>query len=296
MTRVAVVGRGDVSVVHLAAIEKLGAKLVGAAEQPDVVHVCTPHDQHVPVAIEALENGAHVFLEKPVAHTVAEAERLVTAAKRFPHRKVGVCLQNRYNTASEVARRRLADLGEIRGASATVLWHRGQSYYRAEPWRGAKARSGGGVLINQAIHTIDLLQWLVGDVIAVTGHAGRYSGYDIDVEDTAGLSLDHANGARSVLFATLANATDSPVTIEIVTEKATLSLRGDLTFSHVDGTVEVIPVRRASTGGRAYWGASHELIIADFYRSLAGPEPFWIGPAEALRSQQIIDAVYRQNH
>ncbi|WP_433360011.1 Gfo/Idh/MocA family protein [Actinoplanes sp. CA-142083] len=296
MTRVAVVGRGDVSVVHLAAIEKLGAELVGADQQPDVVHICTPHDQHVPLAIEALESGAHVFLEKPVAHTVEEAERLVAAAKDFPHLKVGVCLQNRYNTASSVARQRLKSLGSVKGASATVMWHRTPEYYQAKPWRGQKARSGGGVLINQAIHTVDLLQWLVGEVVTVNGDAGTYSGYDIDVEDTASLILDHENGARSVLFATVTNAVDSPVTIEIVTDKATLLLRGDLTITHQDGTVEVIAERRASSGGRSYWGASHELIIADFYRSLADPEPFWIGPGEALKSQLIIDAVYRRNN
>jgi predicted dehydrogenase len=258
------------------------------------VHICTPHDQHVPLAIEALENGAHVFLEKPVAHTVEEAERLVAAAKDFPHLKVGVCLQNRYNTAAEVARQRLESLGDVKGASATVMWHRTPEYYRAKPWRGRKANSGGGVLINQAIHTVDLVQWLVGEVEEVRGQAGACNGYDIDVEDTASLILDHANGARSVLFATVANAVDSPVSIEIVTGNATLLLRGDLTITHADGTVEVIPERRTSTGGRSYWGASHELIIADFYRSLADPEPFWIGPAEALKAQLIIDAVYRQ--
>jgi len=331
--RVAVVGRGDVSVVHLAALATNDAQLINANvnanvntdaqpvnvdvnsdaqpvnvdvnngvqlvdidEQPDVVHICTPHDQHVRLAIEALERGAHVFLEKPVAHTVDEAERLVAAAKDFPHLKVGVCLQNRYNVASETARQRMETLGKVIGATATVAWHRTPEYYRAKPWRGQKARSGGGVLINQAIHTIDLVQWLVGDVVTVKGHAGAYSGYDIDVEDTASLVLDHANGARSVLFATVTNATDSPVTIEIVTEKAILRLRGDLTITHEDGTVELIGDSRTSTGGRDYWGASHELIIADFYRSLADPEPFWIGPAEALKSQLIIDAAYRQNH
>ncbi|MFI5892408.1 Gfo/Idh/MocA family protein [Actinoplanes sp. NPDC051513] len=305
MTRVAVIGPGDVSVVHLAAIEKLGADLVGVCDsdhrrflddlRPEVVHICTPHDQHVPIAIDALERGAHVFLEKPVAHTLDEAERLIAAAKEFPHLKVGVCLQNRYNLASRHARDLLPGLGEIAGASATVLWHRTPQYYRNRPWRGDRRRSGGGVLINQAIHTIDLVQWLVGDVTAVRGHAGRYGGFPGDVEDTASLMLDHANGARSVIFATVTNATDSPVSIEIVTEKATLTLRGDLTVAYADGRVDVVAEHRESTGGRDYWGASHELIIADFYRKLADPEPFWIGPEEAIRSQQLIDALYRQN-
>jgi predicted dehydrogenase len=315
VTRVAVIGLGDVSVVHLAAIRNLGASLVGVCDtnpqkggyrdhramldelRPDVVHICTPHDQHVPVAIDALERGAHVLMEKPVAHTVDEAQRLVTAAKDFPHLKVGVCLQNRYNAASRAAREFLSSEDEdIRGGSATLLWHREPAYYRARPWRGRRERSGGGVLINQAIHTLDLMQWLLGDVERLSGHAGRYGDFPgVDVEDTAHALLEHAGGARSVFFATVTNVVDEPVTIEIVTGRATLRIRGDLTVTYADGRTEVVTEPRSEGGGRDYWGASHELLIADFYRSLAGPEPFWIGPREALKSQYLIDTIYRQH-
>jgi predicted dehydrogenase len=326
VTRAAVIGCGDVSVVHLPAIAKLdGVDLVGvcdtdpdraaaAAERygvphftdhrqlldavrPDAAHVCTPHDQHTPVAIDCLDAGVAVLVEKPVAHTVAEADRLIAAARRHPGVKAGICLQNRYNTAARAARDRLGsgELGAVRGGSATVLWHRDPAYYRARPWRGRKDRSGGGVLINQAIHTLDLLEWLLGDVVRVRGHAGRYALDDIDVEDTASVLLDHAGGARSVLFATVGNAVDSPVTIEIVTERAVLLIRGDLTLNHADGRVETVAEPVAGAGGRSYWGASHELLIADFYRTLAGPEPFWIGPPEGARSLRLIDQIYRRN-
>ena len=306
--RVAVIGPGTVSVVHLAAIDKLGADLVGVCDagrdhrafldevRPDVVHICTPHDRHVPIAVDALERGVHVLLEKPVAHTLAEADRLVAAAKDHPARKIGVCLQNRYNLTSQAARDLLrgGELGAVRGASASVLWHRDAAYYQDRPWRGEKRRSGGGVLINQAIHTLDLLQWLLGDVTGVRGHAGRYGGIPgLDVEDTAHLVLDHAGGARSVFFATLTHVVDAPVTIEIVAERGTLLIRGDLTVTYADGRTEKVAELVPGTGGRSYWGASHELLIADFYRSLAGPEPFWISPAEASKVQQLIDEIYR---
>jgi predicted dehydrogenase len=263
-----------------------------------VVHVCTPHNQHVPVAIDCLEAGVAVLVEKPVAHTVAEADRLIAAAAGHPGAQAGICLQNRYNAAS-VAARELLDsgkLGAVRGGSATVLWHRDPAYYRARPWRGRVSESGGGVLINQAIHTLDLMQWLIGDVERVRGHAGRYA-LDgvIDVEDTAHALLDHAGGARSVVFATVGNATDSAVTIEIATERATLLIRGDLTVSYSDGRTETVAERVAGSGGRAYWGASHELLIADFYRALADPEPFWIGPREGARSLRLVHQIYRQN-
>ncbi|MFC3499633.1 Gfo/Idh/MocA family protein [Micromonospora krabiensis] len=318
MTTAAVIGCGDVSVVHLAAIERLGIELVGVCDtdparagtghvdhrdlldelRPDVVHVCTPHDQHVPIAIDALERGVHVLLEKPVAHTVAEAERLAAAVKDHPAVKVGVCLQNRYNRTARAARMLLAsgELGSVRGGSATVLWHRDREYYRARPWRGRTARSGGGVLINQAIHTLDLMEWLLGDVVELRGHAGRYGfGPEIDVEDTAHLLLEHAGGARSVLFATVTNVHDAPVSIEVVTERATVSIRGDLTVSYRDGRTEVVTERRTGPDGRAYWGASHELLIADFYRRLSEPAPFWLGVEEGTRSLRLIDQLYRQH-
>lgn len=322
--RVALIGPGTVSVVHLAAIEKLGpelgAELVGICDsrrdhreflddvRPDVVHICTPHDRHVQIATDALERGVHVLLEKPVANTVSEADRLAAAAKDHPDVKIGVCLQNRYNATSRAAYDLLlsGSLGPVAGASASVLWHRGEAYYAAKPWRGMRSRAGGGVLINQAIHTLDLLQWLLGDVTAIAGHAGRYGGASGDVEDTAHLLLDHAHsaqsgpardsvapGARSVFFATTTNAVDSPVTIEIVAERATLLLRGDLTVAYADGRVETVAELLPGGEGRSYWGASHELLIADFYRSLADPEPFWIGPREALKAQHLIDEIYR---
>jgi UDP-N-acetyl-2-amino-2-deoxyglucuronate dehydrogenase len=98
-----------------------------------------------------------------------------------------------------------------------------------------------------------------------------------------------------VIFATNANVTDSPVTIEIVTERAVLLIRGDLTVTYTDGRTETVTERRASTGGRSYWGVSHELLIADFYRTLPDPEPFWIDPQEGTRSLRLAHEIYRQN-
>jgi len=181
----------------------------------------------------------------------------------------------------------------VLGASATVAWNRPPAYYAARPWRGQQQRSGGGVMINQAIHTVDMLLWLLGDVTSVAGGSGRrVPDGQVDVEDTADLVLDHVSGARSVLFATTANIVDSPVTVEIVAEQATLYLRGDLTISYADGRVEVVPERVARSGGRAYWGVSHELLIRDFYDRLDDPEPFWISPAEAVKSLAVIEQLY----
>src|SRR6478609_4807260 len=196
MVRAAVIGCGDISVVHTAAIaEAPDAELVAVCDRdpdrlanatdaygvpgfadhntmldqvrPDVVHICTSHDQHVPVAIDCLARGVHVIMEKPLAHTLADGERLVAAAEQS-QAKIAVCFQNRYNTTAAAMHQRLStgELGRVLGAAATVCWHRTPDYYRSRPWRGTWAGSGGGVLMNQAIHTIDLLQWLLGDVTA----------------------------------------------------------------------------------------------------------------------------------
>ncbi|WP_458107611.1 Gfo/Idh/MocA family oxidoreductase [Arthrobacter sp. R3-55] len=327
MPTAAVIGCGDISTVHFEALSALeNAELVAVCDtdperlaaaaaahgvpgyadyldmlqevRPDVVHVCTPHHLHASVAADCLERGVNVIVEKPLAHTLEEGQRLIEVAERSPAR-IGVCFQNRYNATSQAMHELLdgGTLGQVVGASATVMWHRDGSYYRNRPWRGTWAEGGGGLMMNQAIHTVDLLQWLVGDVAKVEGRASTRSlGGVIEVEDTAEFVAEHVNGARSVFYATLANAVNAPVTLDIVTEKATLSLRGDLTVSYADGTVEVIQERVAETGGRSYWGVSHQLLIADFYATLGEPGRFWINPAEAAKSLGIIKDIYAQSY
>ncbi|GAA4028712.1 Gfo/Idh/MocA family oxidoreductase [Arthrobacter methylotrophus] len=327
MPTAAVIGCGDVSSVHFGAIAKLDdvelvavcdtdpARLQAAqaaygvagyadhlemleAVRPDVVHICTPHHLHASLAADCLERGVSVIVEKPLAHTLEEGRRLVEAAERSTA-KIAVCFQNRYNATSQAMRKLLDDggLGQVLGASATVMWHRTAGYYRDRPWRGTWSEGGGGLMMNQAIHTVDLLQWLVGDVTKVEGHASTRSLTGvIEVEDTAEFIAGHANGATSVFYATLANAVNAPVTLDIVTEKATLSLRGDLTVNYADGTVETVPERALESGGREYWGVSHELLIKDFYASLGDSMPFWISPAEAEKSLRIVKEIYAQSY
>jgi predicted dehydrogenase len=326
VTTAAVIGCGDVSTIHFEAIEAVEdielvavcdtdpAALAAAVERygvpgfadhrtllehvrPDVAHVCTPHDQHVPVALDLLDAGVHVLTEKPLAHSLADAERLVEAAERSDAR-IGVCFQNRYNATAQAARAVLdsGELGAVLGATATVMWTRTPDYYRTKPWRGRWETAGGGLLINQAIHTLDLVQWLLGDVVEVSGRAStRLYGDVIEVEDTAEMLLTHDGGARSVVFGSLANVVHAPVTIEITAERGVLTISGDLTITRADGRVETVEERRAPSEGRTYWGVSHEVLVRDFYDRLDDPEPFWISPAEAMKSLRILTDVYAQS-
>ncbi|WP_030016285.1 Gfo/Idh/MocA family protein [Curtobacterium sp. S6] len=325
-----IVGYGSVSAVHVEALRRMDeARLVGvcdvdperrrAAERdlgvptagriedaladwaPDVVHVTTPHDQHEPVILAALAAGCEVLTEKPLSSTLEGARRIIAAARnaaegpsaRVP--RVGVCFQNRYNRSAQVMKQTIdsGEFGAVTGAVATVAWHRPPEYYTEKPWRGTWAGSGGGLLINQAIHTIDLLQWMLGPVASVRGRVGTDALQGvIEVEDTAALTLTHESGVRSVLMATNAAPTNLPVTMDVVMERGHLRSGVELVVSGEGVPDRVIKERLPSDRAKSYWGASHTELIRDFYSGFSSGEKFWIDPREALASLQILKAAY----
>ena len=211
---------------------------------------------------------------------------------------IGVCFQNRFNPTIRAIRDLLEGgvLGDLVGGRAAVTWFRDESYYESRPWRGRWAESGGGVLINQAIHTLDLLQWFLGDVTTVRGVATRAALSDsIEVEDTAVLQLGHAGGQRSLFHASNGYVANAPVTLDLVAERGVVRLDTDVRVEHTEGRVDTIRETRVGHGEKAYWGASHRDLIDDFYRHVRAGTPFSIGPAEALKSLKIITAVYGQS-
>ncbi|MDO5535836.1 MAG: Gfo/Idh/MocA family oxidoreductase [Propionibacteriaceae bacterium] len=326
VSRAAIVGFGDVAIIHHEAItaidgvdlvgvvdtdadrRELAATLLGVpafatvdelvdAASPDVVHVTTPHHQHITPTLAALERGVHVLQEKPLAASIEDGQRLVDWADGWtPGRpQVGICFQNRYNVSSQELRRLLdsGELGAVHGAYASVVWTRTADYYKAKPWRGSRAESGGGLLINQAIHTLDLVQWFMGDVVDIAGHVATHKFGDvIEVEDTAEMLLTHDSGLKTSFYATLTAPQHRPVEFELDCENAYVTLRNGLSVHWKDGRVTTTAERKAPSGGRSYWGVSHELLIRDFYASVDDPEPFWIGPAEAMKSLQILKRTY----
>ena len=327
--RVAVVGCGDIADIHLdailadASVEPVGVCDVDAtrrdaaarragcpgfadltslldAAAPDVVHVCTPHHHHADLAAQCLARDVSVLLEKPIAHTLADGERLAMAADDSTA-ILGVCFQNRYNDTARALRELLdgGGLGRVLGARADVHWFRDAAYYARRDWRGRWATAGGGVLMNQAIHTLDLLQWYLGPVTDVRGTAATLALHgDIEVEDTAAMRLRHRTpdgDVTSVFHATNGHVENAPVTVEIVTEHARARLETDLTVTYDDGRVEVVRAAALATGERAYWGVSHGLLIDDFYRHVQAGKRFWIDAGAALETLRIIDAVYEQS-
>jgi len=317
--KAAVGGIGDVSSVHLDAIAAIDdAELVAVCDtdpsatdgfavpsfrlvpemldtvRPDVVHVCTPHDQHFPVAFEVLQRGIPMLLEKPIASTITDGSTIVDMAK-LGNSTVGVCFQNRYNPTSIALQQALASgrYGAVLGARAQVMWTRTADYYREKPWRGSWTGGGGGILMNQAIHTIDLVQWLLGDVTDVSGEIATLLFADtIEVEDTAVGVFHHASGIRTNFYATLTHFENAPVFIEVRCEYATLRLEGDLVVIHNDGRRELLAEQDSIGTARSYWGASHERLIRDFYAHLQDQRHFWIDSNEAMKSLHIAKAFY----
>lgn len=261
----------------------------------NVVHLCTPHYLHTPMAIEALKHGKHVLMEKPAAMNYEEAEKLIKAAQESD-RKIGVCFQNRYNNTS----RRIKELldsgktGRVLGARAFVNWCRDDKYYLYSDWRGKWSTEGGGVLINQAIHTLDLLQWFLGDIESVSGStAARKLGEIIEVEDTAEAYIKFKSGASALFFGSNCYAANAPVFIEIICENAVIRLEEELSVKWKDGRCEACCEDDLATGEKAYWGLGHSKLINDFYKTIKTNGKFDIDPGEAAKSIKIIDEIRR---
>ena len=195
------------------------------ALEPDVVVVCTPHPSHPTLAIEALEAGAHVLVEKPLAVEAREADEMIDAADRAG-RLLGVCFQQRFRPVIAAARELIARgrLGELVRVSIVDPLYRPNSYYGTAGWRGTWEGEGGGVLMNQAPHTLDLLCHLAGPPATVWGVSRRRS-QPMEAEDTATALLEYGNGA----VGTLAVSTVEPGVqrIELVGDRGRIEIVGE---------------------------------------------------------------------
>ncbi|PLS83157.1 MAG: gfo/Idh/MocA family oxidoreductase [Chloroflexi bacterium] len=171
----------------------------------DAVCICTPSGQHADQAIAALAAGKHVVIEKPVDITLETIDRL-RAARRTAAQKVAVISQHRFDASTQIVREAVEQerLGRLTTGTAQVRWWRSQAYYDSGGWRGTWELDGGGALMNQSIHTIDLLQWIMGPVVEVSAYTGCLAHERIEVEDTAVAILRFASGALGIIEGTMA--------------------------------------------------------------------------------------------
>jgi predicted dehydrogenase len=252
------------------------------------------------MAIYALDRGVNVFMEKPPVISWEQLDRLREAIAAS-NKKLGFCFQNRYNPAVIKARDLLSsgEAGKVLGARGYVTWNRGVSYY-SDPWHGKLALEGGGVLINQAIHTLDLLHCFIGQApICVDAvMANHRLETEIEVEDTISALVTYPD-ARMSFYATNSYAEDSPVLMEVQCENMHLRMEGNTLFCKKTGGIwEQIEVEQLKELGKSYWGAGHIVCIEDFYRCIDLGEPFALelpGVEETIRLTLKIYQSAREN-
>lgn len=266
------------------------------AEKPDVVHICTPHYLHVPMAVDALERGINVFMEKPAAISKEQFDAL-NAAADSSNAKIGICFQNRFNATTVKMREEISGDKSDKpiGARAFVTWKRLEPYYTESGWRGALATEGGSVLINQSIHTMDLLVYLLGKPVSIEAATmNRHLKGVIETEDTMDAYITFENGAHALFYATTAYCQDSDVLVEIATEGRTIRFEGnDITVTDKETGKAVTDTLTAGAAiGKSYWGSGHAACIRSFYESLTGGPEFPIGLAAVRDTMSLMFAAY----
>jgi predicted dehydrogenase len=261
----------------------------------DAVMVLTPANAHLPIAEAAFVAGKHVFCEKPLEVSIQRGEQLV-AAGRNAKRLLGICLQHRFRLGSRRLHEVLNEgaLGNVQAAIMMVPWWRPQSYYD-EPGRGVKARDGGGVLITQAIHSLDLFRWLVGIERVEAAQVRTTDLHRMESEDYAAALVRLGNGAPGTIIGTVAAYPGSPEWLHIIGSRGTARLEGgSLRLSFLNGREEVLADDSGTGSGANVMSFSHEAhkaVLSDFLDAIEQQRDPAIPGEEALATQRVIDAI-----
>ena len=326
--KAAIIGCGRISVMHLDALEKIdGVKLVACCdikkdradavakkygvkayydydemfekEPLDAVHLCLPHYIHSKVAIAAFNKGIKVITEKPMDVDLESAESTVKTAKE---KRVlfGVISQCRYNNSAKLVKKAVESgkLGKIISARSTLTWKRDDEYYSESDWKGTWDKEGGGVVIDQAIHSIDLVNWIVNSEVESVSCSMANRGHEIvKVEDSAEGLIKYKNGVRYGFYCMNNYGVDEPIEIKLYCEKGKVTFNyDDAIIEYFDGTKEEAHQDAVDDveGGKDYWGFQHVRQIAQYYKALSGEEKLDVSGEEALKTHRLIMEIYRQ--
>lgn len=330
MLRVAIIGCGNIFNMHATSIANLpDVTLVGVCdikkekadfqaekyhttayydykemllhEKPDVVHICLPHYLHSVVSEYALNNGVNVICEKPMALTYEDACRLVALAEE-KKLKYGVIFQCRYNDSSKQVKKVLESgrLGKIVGARVILTWSRSESYYSTSDWKGTWDKEGGGVIINQMIHSLDIANWFINsDIVDVQASLSNRAHKNIEVEDTAEGVVRYANGVTLMFYGSNNYCCDEPIEIRLLCEngkvvmsyenaKITFNNREELVISEQENAIHY-------EKRKDYWGVRHISQIENFYDSIRNNLEPEISGKEALKTQKLISEIYNKS-
>ncbi len=327
--RFGIVGCGVIGKTHAAAISNLeGAQLVGVADlvparagalagtygiaaypdltsmlavgDLDVVTICTASGLHGAQAEEAMRAGKHVIVEKPLEITLPAIDHLLDV-QRAAGVKLAVISQHRYDPAARQVRELIAAqaFGTLVLANAQILWWRSQEYYDSGEWRGTWELDGGGVLMNQSIHSIDLLQWFMGPVRSVYAYTGTLA-HRMETEDTAVAALRFASGALGSISATTSAYPGVRTRLEILGSEGSAIIENDrMSYLHHKraGGDEVGPYgletsESSQPGSQEPEGNAHALQIEDIMREIRRDGTPVVDPKEARHDVAIILAIY----
>ena len=271
-----------------------------------VVTICTPSGAHLEPAVAAARAGKHVIVEKPLEITLRRCDRIIEQCAK--HRVVlSTIFPSRFHQAAQLIRRAIDQqrFGRLTLGDAYVKWYRSQQYYDSGAWRGSWKLDGGGALMNQAIHSVDLLSWFMGPVQSVTAHTATLAHERIAVEDTAVASLQFANGALGVIEATTAAYPGHLKRIEVhgfegsaVLEEEDLKVWDFARKDRGDAAIRRRMLGKTHTGGGAADPAAighhgHTAQFRDVLKAIQTESTPLIDGVEGRRSVEIILAIYK---
>ena len=269
-------------------------------ENLDAVHICLPHHLHSKAACYAFEKGVHVLTEKPMDVDYESAENAVKTAKE-KGLLFAVVFQCRYNDASQLVKKAVQSgkLGKVLSVRSTLTWARPDEYYEDSDWKGTWDKEGGGVVIDQAIHSIDLVRWVVdSEVDKVSCSMANRGHKTVDVEDSAEGLVVFKNGVKYGFYCMNNYACDEPIEIRLCCEKGKAIFTYDDAYIYYDdGTMEETHLEEnpvVCEGGKDYWGFQHVRMIRNFYDALLGKADLDVSGEEALKTHKLIMEIYKK--
>jgi len=266
----------------------------------DIIAIGSPSGLHAMQGMAAAKRGLHVLTEKPIDISTQRADELIAAAESSGV-KLGVMFQDRCKADIQRMKQWIDDgvLGKVLLADARVKWYRPPEYYSDSKWRGTLALDGGGALINQAVHTVDLLLWMFGDVVEVRASTANLL-HKIEAEDTALALLKLKSGASALLQATTAAFPGYPRRLEVTGTEGTVILEQDRVVA-----VDLKHPREGITASRATEDVEdtaspvvtdfqgHQAVFEDFIRAIKEDGTPMCDGREARRSVALIEEIYR---
>ncbi|MCL2772162.1 MAG: Gfo/Idh/MocA family oxidoreductase [Oscillospiraceae bacterium] len=268
----------------------------------DIVSIAVPSGLHAELAVQALEAGKNILVEKPIDITVAQAMKIEQARVKTGL-KVGVIHQNRFNAVMEPVKEAVdsGKIGKLILGTFAVKWFRDQNYYDAGGWRGTWAMDGGGSLMNQAVHTVDLMQWLMGDVYSVTSTMGIYN-HKMETEDLTVSIVKFKSGAVATFTSSTCCYPGICTDIQLYGSNGSIEVDGDALklwkISGGDSFEENDMLEKYGEGNGAAVALNptlvlgHAVQVEDIISAVIEDRAPLIVPLEAIKSVRIINAVY----